>query len=113
MAVRLPVTGADAAFYSTWVATKWRVKLICDEIGRPVGDTFANEQAQCACQRPMQRGVAVKKDASVQLSAEAEQVYASSPWSADTSLQELVGFQTRVTKPGHGQGTKLMSRVLR
>eukprot|EP00973_Karenia_brevis_P067284 9357509-Karenia_brevis.AAC.1 len=61
--MRLPLTGADAAFYSTWLATKDRVKLMCESLGRPVTAVAAQEEALLAAGRLKSRGVEVSPDA--------------------------------------------------
>eukprot|EP00973_Karenia_brevis_P030373 4188491-Karenia_brevis.AAC.1 len=111
--MRLPLTGADAAYYSTWLATKSRVEVLCQELGRPVRRVAGEEHAAQASSHLQQQGVCAGADGSVKLDEDALERYASSPWSADVSLKELCEFEPRTTRDGYGQGSKLMSRAMR
>ncbi len=55
----------------------------------------------------------VKLDGTVTLTEEALHSFRTSPWANDITLQELTEFIPRTTDPEHGQGTKVMSKIMR
>ena len=113
MSLRMPASSADAAFLSKWMATKDRVGLICQELGRPARCCPGKVDALSAAERIKAAGVLVTLSGDVSFCPEAKSLYMNGPWVEDTQVMALFNGSPAHTVPSVGQGSKLHSRILR
>eukprot|EP00973_Karenia_brevis_P026845 3703014-Karenia_brevis.AAC.1 len=73
MGFRRAVDIADAAYWSTWVALKVRVRQYCSAVGRPVTSDVDEDLARDAQQRLESKGLRLTMDGEMNLSAAARE----------------------------------------
>ena len=95
-------------------STRPEVKLLCHELGRPSDTGVCENYALDAPARLGDKGIQVNVcDASVTFTSDAESLYTSSPWAADTPCYELLQFMPNSFVVKCGQGSELRSRIMR
>ena len=98
-ALRLPAASADAAFYSTWAATKHKVAMLCSSLGRPCVCDPVEQPAKAVASRLLQQGE-VTAVAVVKLTPEAAESCERRDHRLNEAENPAAGFH-RLSDGGH------------
>lgn len=107
-----PSDSAEAAFVATCVKMKPIIRAVSQSLGRILTGCRNDDACSCAQASLQVRGVVVQGD-DVCFDQASLVEYFQSPFSRDSSPQEVIGHHNWLTFPCQGMGTKLHGRIMR